>query len=269
MAHHNVVKLMAMVKKPMRITRATLGLLFLGATASALAFSPSREAVQHAVNIDTYPRVRSSAAGRPSASLRMQGGSASGETASRQVPEVIRILNVSTKWLVTLGNTIGVWSRPGKYYGPFVVTGAILSVYITDGVLKKIINQNRPTDSPLLDPGMPSTHSLVSFFLAAGWVASLAAHDTAIAVAGKAVVVAAAASVAWLRVLCRYHTYAQVGVGAVLGSAMGRAWWRLGGVMQEINPHALFYGAWGAYIAGSALFIGTNMSKWHERDKHL
>lgn len=57
-----------------------------------------------------------------------------------RVPEFIRKLNSNTKWLVTIGNTIGVWIRPHSFRGPFIIAGAIASVYFTD-VLKKMINQ--------------------------------------------------------------------------------------------------------------------------------
>mmetsp|Transcript_18983 Transcript_18983/g.40026 ORF Transcript_18983/g.40026 Transcript_18983/m.40026 type:complete len:260 (+) Transcript_18983:118-897(+) len=238
-------------------------------SASAFFAAPSRVTQQTAVTRYYSNLIDELSAGRKSPKsnpvLKMSGGG--GEKVASQVPKLLRTLNSSTKWIVALGNAIGVWSRPRSYSGPFIVVGAILSVYLTE-VLKKIINQSRPEGAPgmLSDPGMPSSHSLVSFFAAVGWVASLAAHD---GILGKVAILVAAATVAVLRVVCQYHTWAQISVGAVLGSALGQAWWYVGEVLHLSNPQLLLYGAWGAYLSGSALFITTNMRKWATQDKHL
>ena len=186
-----------------------------------------------------------------------------------RVPNFVRELNSNTKWLVTIGNTIGVWSRPHSFQGPFIIAGAIASVYFTD-VLKKLINQSRPDTSVLVDPGMPSSHSLVSFFLAVGWMGAIRSSDVvgnAEAISKMSLAVSAA-TVAVLRVVCGYHSWAQIGVGAVLGSAMGQAWVVLGHVLHQQFPITLHHVAWALYLLGSALFIKTNISKWHREHKH-
>lgn len=186
-----------------------------------------------------------------------------------RVPNFIRKLNSNTKWLVTIGNTIGVWSRPHSFQGPFIIAGAIASVYFTD-VLKKMINQSRPDSSVLVDPGMPSSHALVSCFLAVGWCGAVSASDLMgnAEVISKISLAISAATVAVLRVVCGYHSWAQIGVGAVLGSAMGQAWVVLGKSLHQQFPATLHHFSWVLYLLGSALFIKTNISKWHREHKH-
>eukprot|EP00542_Grammatophora_oceanica_P016120 CAMPEP_0194042888 /NCGR_PEP_ID=MMETSP0009_2-20130614/14616_1 /TAXON_ID=210454 /ORGANISM="Grammatophora oceanica, Strain CCMP 410" /LENGTH=212 /DNA_ID=CAMNT_0038686917 /DNA_START=298 /DNA_END=936 /DNA_ORIENTATION=+ len=183
-------------------------------------------------------------------------------------------LNSSTKWIVTLANTIGIWIAPSiqnPAEGPFIVVGAILSVYFTD-VLKKIINNERPAGAPFADPGMPSSHSLVSFFLAAAWSTLLLTTISSSAIAGTTLLWASASLIALLRVMCGYHSYAQIGVGAILGSGMGFSWAKLGMSFMEAPQRSQFVFqvvSWSSYIMLSALFIGKNMRDWLHKDKHL
>ena len=188
---------------------------------------------------------------------------------SSQVPKVIQKLNSSTKWLITLGNTVGVWCRPHSFQGPYIIAGAIASVYFTD-MLKKLINQGRPDGSVLADPGMPSSHSLVSFFAATGWIWAISASELVgnEALIGKIGLVIAASTVAILRVVCGYHTWAQIGVGAIVGAVLGRLWVTLGAVLYIQHPRLLYVVSWATYLAGSALFIHTNIRKWHREHKH-
>ena len=200
--------------------------------------------------------------------LLRQSNSAAGD-ASSQVPQVFYKLNSSTKWLITLGNTLGVWCRPHSFQGPYIIAGAIASVYFTD-VLKKLINQGRPDGSVLTDPGMPSSHSLVSFFAATGWTGAITASELVgnEALIGKIGLFIAASTVAILRVVCGYHTWAQIGVGASVGAILGRLWVCLGAALHLQNPRVLYVVSWATYLAGSALFIHTNIRKWHHEHKH-
>ena len=197
-----------------------------------------------------------------------QSNSAAGD-ASSQVPQVFYKLNSSTKWLVTIGNSVGVWCRPHSFQGPYIIAGAIASVYFTD-VLKKLINQGRPDGSVLADPGMPSSHSLVSFFAATGWIWAISASELVgnEALIGKIGLVIAASTVAILRVVCGYHTWAQIGVGAIVGAVLGRLWVTLGAALHLQNPRVLYVVSWATYLTGSALFIHTNIRKWHREHKH-
>jgi len=201
--------------------------------------------------------------------VALRQSDSAGDAISSRVPQFVRSLNSSTKWLVTLGNTIGVWYRPKSFQGPYIIAGAIASVYFTD-VLKKLINQSRPGNAVLDDPGMPSSHSLVSFFLAVGWIGAISASDMVghAALLGKIGLAIAAATVAILRVVCGYHTWAQIGVGAALGMALGQAWVVLGRSLHLQNATLLHHVSWATYLAGSALFIRTNISKWHREHKH-
>eukprot|EP00586_Coscinodiscus_wailesii_P018623 CAMPEP_0172503268 /NCGR_PEP_ID=MMETSP1066-20121228/167740_1 /TAXON_ID=671091 /ORGANISM="Coscinodiscus wailesii, Strain CCMP2513" /LENGTH=215 /DNA_ID=CAMNT_0013278935 /DNA_START=217 /DNA_END=864 /DNA_ORIENTATION=- len=209
-----------------------------------------------------------STAGTLEIPLKMQvgGGGSSAERAISSVPAFVRTLNASTKWFVTLVNTIGVWSRPREFNGPYIVVGSIAAVYLTE-ILKKIINQNRPEGSPFTDPGMPSAHSLVCFFAAVGWMSS--PWGEYFGPTGKASFLAAASSVAILRVVCGYHSVAQIAVGAGLGSALGWLWVALGDLLHVSHPRVTFGLAWVAYLGGSAIFIKKRMGRWVSGDKHL
>ena len=186
-------------------------------------------------------------------------------------------LNASTKWLVTLAQTIAVWSQPRSYQGPYIVVGSILSVYLTD-VLKKMIDQQRPDSAPSLvnDPGMPSSHSLVCFFLSSAWITVMTSKSSIVQPIATdlpvlAIVLwACAFLVALLRVICGYHTYAQVGVGAILGSLLGHYWSRLGLMLYQHNPKLTYIASFGSYLVGSMVFIWYNMRSWISKEgKHL
>mmetsp|Transcript_9087 Transcript_9087/g.16956 ORF Transcript_9087/g.16956 Transcript_9087/m.16956 type:complete len:278 (+) Transcript_9087:118-951(+) len=181
-----------------------------------------------------------------------------------QVPALVYALNSSTKWIVTLAHTLAVWCRPWAYTGPYIVVGSIIAVYLTE-ILKKLINQSRPSGSPMMDPGMPSSHSLVSFFAAVAWTSVLDADTW---VFGRMVLIASAAMIAALRVLCGYHSLAQVVVGAGIGSILGRGWVSMGKTLHVGSPRLVLALAWGCYLGGSAVFIHKNMRHWAGRDSH-
>ena len=181
---------------------------------------------------------------------------------STQAPKFLFTLNSSTKWLVTLANTLGIWTRLPRCEGPFIVVGAIAATYFT-AVLKKTINHDRPAGAPFTDPGMPSSHSLVSFFMAAAW-GSLVCSGVAVPLAW-----AGASTVALLRVVCGYHSWDQISVGALLGSTMGFAWARIGAVLIPSYPQVMQKASWGLYLLGSALFILKDMKEWLHKEKHL
>jgi len=205
-------------------------------------------------------------ANQPHVALRQSN---SAGDVSSQVPQVFQKLNSSTKWLMTIGNAFGVWCRPHSFQGPYIIAGAIASVYFTD-VLKKLINQGRPDGSVLTDPGMPSSHSLVSFFAAIGWCGAISASELVgnAALIGKIGLVIAASTVAILRVVCGYHTWAQIGVGAGVGAGLGKLWVTLGAALHLQKPRLLYFVSWATYLAGSALFVKTNITKWHREHKH-
>lgn len=179
-----------------------------------------------------------------------------------RAPPPLRLANASTKWLVVGANTAAVLSLRG-FLPPFLTLGSIGATYGTEG-LKLAINQRRPDGAPFTDPGMPSSHALVSVFLAVGW-AQLARSRSV-----SAALLAAAAVISVLRVLCGYHTYAQIAVGAVLGAATAVAWMALGvALLAAADPRLALVLVWSAYLGGSALFIVTKMAKWTGKYKAL
>jgi membrane-associated phospholipid phosphatase len=180
------------------------------------------------------------------------------------IPAIIYKLNSSTKWIVTFATIVAVWSHPQNFFGPFIMVGSIAAVYLTV-VLKNVIQQDRPEGAPFADPGMPSSHSLVSFFLAVAWKS----HLVASASYDGMILVAAAMAVATLRVICGYHTIPQIAVGAVLGSGMGYGWFSLGKIFHAYNPKLAFALVWSVYLGLSAIYIQRDIRKWITEHKHL
>jgi dolichyldiphosphatase len=170
----------------------------------------------------------------------------------KRLPGFVYFVNASSKWLIAAANLIGVWLH--KEEGPFIVVGCIAASFLTENVLKHVINQGRPPGSPLSDPGMPSSHSLASFFLAITWMS---------VVGQRLLFLGLATLVATLRIVCGFHTLAQIAVGAILGSIFGLVWIVLGhGLQQFGNPEILRVCIWFAYVCGSVLFIWKIMAKW-------
>jgi hypothetical protein len=178
-------------------------------------------------------------------------------------------LNASSKWLVTLVHTVAVWWRR-DFVAPFIVVGSLHAVVLAE-VLKLVINQARPEGAVPLDPGMPSSHSLVTSFAAAAWVGHLLSGGRALTagpvgvghalprplcLGASAALALAAFGVAALRVVNGYHDEAQVAVGAALG-VFGAWWWTaLGaGLTRILSPRAATALAWAAYLGLSAVFI--------------
>ncbi|CAJ1932746.1 unnamed protein product [Cylindrotheca closterium] len=181
------------------------------------------------------------------------------------------ILNASSKWLLASANLYGVirYRDPGA----FLCTGCIVACFVAEHVLKPLWNQARPLGAKLADPGMPSSHSLGSFFVAIGWAHLLRdlegnMEDPLLLFLGISSLVAS------LRIICGYHTVAQVVVGALLGLFLGHGWidwiWNRLNVKTFLYTHATVrWIIWSAYISGSLLFICKIMSKWIDRQMLL
>ena len=92
---------------------------------------------------------------------------AASEQRSSGASAALRTLNSSTKWLVVFAQTTAVWSRR-DFVAPFIVLGSIIASFGT-ATLKELINERRPDGAPFTDPGMPSSHALVTTFAAVGW----------------------------------------------------------------------------------------------------
>lgn len=167
---------------------------------------------------------------------------------------VLAFLNKSSKWILAAANLVGVILF--KEEGAYIVIGCIGATFFTELALKPIINQGRPANSPLSDPGMPSSHSLSSFFVAIAWANLLGQ---------KYVLLGIATFVASLRMICGYHTFAQISVGAVLGLGFGQGWMTLMNQLQSVTSMSSYEvkrWIWCTYVSGSVLFIWKIMSKW-------
>jgi hypothetical protein len=180
--------------------------------------------------------------------------------AHQRVPKFLFLLNSSTKWILTAISTILVWSAPHKFQGPFIVVGSIAAIYIS-GFLKKVFNQERPQGSYMVDPGMPSSHALVSFFLAVSLRNVLVGLD--------GLIFASAASISLLRIICGYHSMVQIVVGASIGSVLGYGWTFAGEQLYFWDPKLAWGIAWSAYLLGSMGYILHRMRQWIGEDKHI
>lgn len=168
--------------------------------------------------------------------------------------QLIFRLDGSTKWLVTFGQTAAVLLRH-DIVSPFIIVGAIAAGVFTS-VLKKILNQKRPSGAPFTDPGMPSSHALVSTFLGAAWSTYL--HSAMVTLP----LVAAAVSISVLRVVCGHHTWAQIGVGGVIGGLLGYLWMLLGAALVLPNGGPATRAAvYVVYLSGSVLFVHMQLLK--------
>lgn len=180
----------------------------------------------------------------------------------RRLPKIIYFLNAGTKWVVSLAVTVGVFWNPRRFQGPYIVVGSIAATYLA-AYLKKIFDQGRPEGAPFTDPGMPSSHALVSFFVAMAW------HHALGSGAGRPWLLASALLVSILRVICGYHTVPQIAVGGTLGTLLGHAWMSLGFVLETHNGKGTFTFAWSAYLIGSAFYIHKNLRRWLTDEKYL
>jgi hypothetical protein len=132
-------------------------------------------------------------------------------------------LNASTKWAV-VASQLAALVCYRSVGAPLIVVGMVLASAL-GARLKRALDQPRPAAAAgapaeaRLEPGMPSSHALVTAFAAAAWACELRADSRlALALGGGAL------CVGWLRVATGYHTRAQVAVGLGLGGVLGGAW---------------------------------------------
>ena len=185
---------------------------------------------------------------------------------SSRAPALVYKLNSSTKWLVVAAQTIAVWWRR-DFVAPYIVLGSIVASFGT-GTLKRLINQQRPDGAPFTDPGMPSSHALVSAFAAVGW--TLHVVRVGRSAVASAALLSSAALVSVLRVACGYHSWAQVIVGGLVGSSSAFGWMRLGdAVTTHVEPRVALLAVWSLYLSGSAAFIAAKMRNWVTEEKQL
>ena len=178
--------------------------------------------------------------------------------ASSHIPSILFVLNAATKWLVSIAVTTGVMWNPKSFRGPYIVVGSIGATVLASK-LKRLINQGRPDGAPFTDPGMPSSHALVSFFVATSWGQHIGGYWT----------MSSAVGVSVLRVVCGYHTIPQIAVGGLLGTLLGFAWMSAGGSLHMHYPKETFVTSWATYLLGSALYIRKEAPRWLTDEKFL
>lgn len=189
--------------------------------------------------------------------------------AASNIPNWVFRLNAATKWLVSVAVTVGVWVNPKRFQGPYIIVGSLVANYLSE-VLKTVIHQERPYGAPFVDPGMPSTHAMVSFFVAMAWretilmAAAPKHHGATTWLLGGA-----ATMVSFLRVWCGYHTLPQITVGGLLGTGLASAWMVLGVALDRQNPKTLFAVSWATYLVGSAIYIQKRALRWLGEEKNL
>lgn len=185
---------------------------------------------------------------------------------TRRLPKIVYFLNAATKWVVSMAVTVGVFWDPRRFQGPYIVVGSIVATYVAV-FLKQIIHQGRPEGAPFTDPGMPSSHALVSSFVAMAWHNVLS--STSAGPSYGLILASSAVTVSMLRVVCGYHTVAQIAVGGTLGTLLGHAWMNLGSLVEQLNPKGTYVFAWSAYLIGSAFYIHKNLRRWLTDEKYL
>ena len=167
--------------------------------------------------------------------------------------------NGLTKWAVVAAQTTAVLTRR-DFASPYIVVGSISASFAAHK-LKKIINQQRPNGSPFVDPGMPSSHALVATFAAVAWMIQFQSLRASVALG------VAAATVSLLRVATGCHTWAQILVGAGLGTLGGTCWMALGASLTPVGaaPHGVLAAMYATYLGGSVAFVLRKMDKWDWR----
>lgn len=181
--------------------------------------------------------------------------------ASLIVPSVLMRLDSYTKWVVTFAQTAAVVIRRDMA-SPFMIIGAILASLLT-AVLKRIVNQKRPSGAAFTDPGMPSSHAMVSTFLAMAWIT----HMPTVPLVWTTL--AAAACVSILRVICKHHTWAQIAVGMVLGGVFGSAWMTLGAMtVLPCTGKVMYVTVYAIYVSGSVVFVKRSLRKGKIRSQN-
>lgn len=133
-------------------------------------------------------------------------------------------LNRLSKWLVcAIFGMVILYRRDAE--AMWAAMGSVINVQLSV-TLKQIINHERPVPGLKPDPGMPSSHAQAIFYAALFLVLSMI-HWSGVnlfTVLAGALIIGSSAYFSWLRVTQRFHTTAQVLVGAILGSLCGTLW---------------------------------------------
>ena len=167
-------------------------------------------------------------------------------------------INNATKWTVSAATALVLFRNRADPATRFAVVGSVVAAFLTK-VLKKLVNESRPSEARKKDPGMPSSHAQSLAFLSTSAARAILVSSNngkgtiffpflTPAAASAALVLAAAMLLATLRVTLGYHTWPQVVAGGVLGCLLALGWAELGA--RVVVP--LCVGAAGARTGASA-----------------
>lgn len=166
-----------------------------------------------------------------------------------------------TRWIVSACAFVALVTRDDQRV-TFCVAGAIVNALVNKG-LKRLIAQARPPGSPLHDPGMPSSHASSLFFFTAYIALALMQHAAPYGGACAIALIALAGCAARSRVP-RFHTTAQVSVGAVVGSLAGAAWHEL--ARPQLEPR---FAAKGSALAVAGVLGVGMLSVWGQESHDM
>ena len=154
-------------------------------------------------------------------------------------------INKLTKWVVSASVFASLVLRGFDTLTQWYVVGGVMSAIICR-FLKFAINASRPGSSYRSDPGMPSSHASTLGFLSVFPYVVMSDNRYAW------LLPASGGFLAYLRVSQGYHTYAQVIVGWLLGTAIAVAWREAG---QVALPYLAETVAGRLCLAASCLFF--------------
>jgi len=189
--------------------------------------------------------------------------SATSASASASLPELVQYrVNKLTKWVVSGAVFASLVVRRFDSLTQFYIIGGVVTAIVCRAA-KFAINMSRPDTSYRKDPGMPSSHASTLGFLSV--FPYLMMMSTA---SGAWLLPVGGAFLAYLRVAQGYHTYPQVIVGWMLGSAMAVVW-REGG--RVALPALTGTPGGRAALAGACLFFMglftvKNVMRWRRQD---
>lgn len=230
-----------------------------------------REQTRAAMRIlrSTTTRLRLAPPPSPACSASTSAPGPSGRSHRRG--KALDSINNATKWTVSATAALVLLKNSGDASTCFTVIGSVVAAFFTK-ILKKNINEARPSEARRRDPGMPSSHAQSLAFLSVSAARAILAsstkkrEETAAAAAAAvflppapalaALVLAAAMLLATLRVVLGYHTLPQVVAGGALGCLLALAWAELGA--RVVVP--LCSGKSGSGVASTSLACATGLA---------
>ena len=208
---------------------------------------------------------------------------------SRHHAAALDSINNATKWTVSAATALVLFRNRADAATRFAVVGSVAAAFLTK-VLKRVVDEARPSEARKRDPGMPSSHAQSLAFLSTSAArAILVSREGEEAttsfffflvptpVATAALVLATAMLLATLRVTLGYHTWPQVVAGGVLGCLLALGWAELGarvvvplcGAGAKIGAAASAALACATGLAVALFSFVTVRSWWREENEKL